>query len=526
MPRSSSFKPLLFTTTLRNPERLKYFIKILSNYENKKLTNQLAIKIIQDCIKEKIYRPDKSFRLHPELKRIYNSDEAFTDIQAEKLIEASSQDHKEAGFDEGWASRFATAFGICKEFGFAWYQAPLIKEEIIKISNLGKKLIEEVAFNNIPEPWKDEIISDNEQLIFTHALAKYQRNNPFRRVLNEVKPLSLLLRTIKLLNSDNEVSSAGISKKEIPLLLFWKNNDAQQLYLKIKSIRKKFKPTPSDEIILEICDELNAGKRFNSFQDKTIMNELPDEFIRKMRITGLLSLRGGGRFLDINMNRMNLVEHVISNHSNCEIFKSEEEYFKMMSHEDNFLLNYSSTIQEVASEGQLISWINKFGWETIKEELNILAEKKSTQNEELKPIPGYVRLEFLTALAIKAKCQNTKVVPNYKSDDEGKPYFQAPGRRFDIECEENNKKYFIEVTLIDNSAQVERETNKIQRKINDYLNEKKMELLTHFVAPKIHADTINYCDWLKDSKKIYVTSNKIVDFINKIETYNNLSNVN
>ena len=53
-----------------------------------------------------------------------------------------------------------------------------------------------------------------------------------------------------------------------------------------------------------------------------------------------------------------------------------------------------------------------------------------------------------------------------------------------------------------------------------------MELLTHFVAPKIHADTINYCDWLKDSKKIYVTSNKIVDFVNKIETYNNLSNVN
>ena len=48
MPRSLSYKPLLFTTTLRNPERLKYFIKILNNYENKKLTNQLAIKIVQD----------------------------------------------------------------------------------------------------------------------------------------------------------------------------------------------------------------------------------------------------------------------------------------------------------------------------------------------------------------------------------------------------------------------------------------------------------------------------------------------
>jgi hypothetical protein len=526
MLRSSNYKPLLFTTTLRNPERLKYFIKILSHYENKKLTNELAIKIIQNCIKEKIYRPDKSFRKHPELKKIYNSDKSFTDKQAKILVDASDQDHKEAGFDEGWASRFHTAFAICREFGFAWYQAPLIKEELIKISSLGKKLIEEVIFQNIPEPWKDDVISDNEQFIFTHALAKYQRNNPFRRVLNEVKPLSLLLRTIKLLNKDLEVASAGISKKEIPLLLFWKNNDAEQLYMKIKNIRQKYRTNPSDEIILEICDELNEGKRFNSYQDKSIMNDLPDDFIRKMRITGLLSFRGGGRFLDINTNRSNLVEHIINNYSNCEIFPSEQKYFEMMSKEDIFLLNYNSTIQEVASEAQLVSWINKFGWETIKEELAILAEKKLTKNEELKPIPGYVRLEFLTALAIKAKCKNTKVIPNYKSDDEGKPYHQAPGRRFDIECEENNKKYFIEVTLIDNSAQVEKETNKIQRKISEYLSDKKMELFTHFVAPIIHADTVNYCDWLKDSKKIYVTSNKIVDFVNKIETHNNLSKIN
>jgi hypothetical protein len=526
MPRSLSYKPLLFTTTLRNPERLKYFIKILNNYENKKLTNQLAIKIVQDCIKEKIYRPDKSFRMHPELKRIYNSNEPFTADQAQKLIEASEQDHKEAGFDEGWASRFHTIFGICREFGFAWYQAPLVNEELIKISSLGKKLIEDIIFEDIPEPWKDDVISDNEQFIFTHALTKYQRNNPFRRVLNEVKPLSLLLRTIKLLNADSEIASAGISKKELPLLLFWKNNDAKQLYLEIKNIRQKYKTNPSDEIILEVCDKLNDGKRFNSFQDTTIMNDLPDDFIRKMRITGLLSFRGGGRFLDINLNRTNLVEHIINNYSKCEVFNSEEKYYKTISEEDNFLLNYNSTIQEVASEGQLNTWINKFGWETIKEELKILAEKRSTSNEELKPIPGYVRLEFLTALAIKAKCNNTKVIPNYKSDDEGKPYHQAPGRRFDIECEENNVKYFIEVTLIDNSDQVVKETNKIERKISDYLNGQKMELLTHFVAPRIHADTANYCDWLRDSRKINVTSNKIIDFVNKIETYNSLSKVN
>jgi len=46
------------------------------------------------------------------------------------------------------------------------------------------------------------------------------------------------------------------------------------------------------------------GGDFKKFEAKSIMVEYPDEFIRKMRLTGLISLRGGGRFIDINQNEI------------------------------------------------------------------------------------------------------------------------------------------------------------------------------------------------------------------------------
>lgn len=39
-----------------------------------------------------------------------------------------------------------------------------------------------------------------------------------------------------------------------------------------------------------------------------------DEYIRKMRMSGLLSLRGNGRFLDINSFEKELVDYVVTNY--------------------------------------------------------------------------------------------------------------------------------------------------------------------------------------------------------------------
>ena len=53
--RAPEYKPLLFTTTVRNPERIKDFIKVIANYNNKVLTNDLIMKIVKDMIAGKYY---------------------------------------------------------------------------------------------------------------------------------------------------------------------------------------------------------------------------------------------------------------------------------------------------------------------------------------------------------------------------------------------------------------------------------------------------------------------------------------
>ena len=70
-----------------------------------------------------------------------------------------------------------------------------------------------------------------------------------------------------------------------------------KVYIKVKKLRKKNGYTPSNEVILDLCyGLLNETKR----DDNSILRDYPDDFIRKMRLTGLFSLRGGGRFVDIN----------------------------------------------------------------------------------------------------------------------------------------------------------------------------------------------------------------------------------
>ena len=57
--RNAEYKPLLFTTTVRNPERIKYNLFVLKKFENQILTNELATAVVGELIKYGLYRPMK-----------------------------------------------------------------------------------------------------------------------------------------------------------------------------------------------------------------------------------------------------------------------------------------------------------------------------------------------------------------------------------------------------------------------------------------------------------------------------------
>jgi hypothetical protein len=501
--RASNYKPLLFTTTMRNPERLKDFLSVLAKFDGKILTNDIISKVAKTLIKDGHYRPMK---VSQAVKNKWKSEELLSDEETEKVFIENPQSHKEAGFERGWPSRFDTWFKIAKELGFVWYW----QDEEIKFSESGKMLL-------------DKEKPENELMVFVNAFTKYQRQNPFRRVLNKNVPLILLIQTIQLLNNDPDFNGTGISKLETPLLLCWKDDNAEELYLEIKKLRKKYGFSPSNEVILDLCyDLLNETKR----DDNSILVDYPDDFIRKMRLTGLVSLRGGGRFIDINKKEIETVNYILENYISYPEFENEKDFFQYIGQVDLNLIAKLSVYEApvITTKAELEKWVNYYTWESIKDEMINLSLKRKSKDEILKIIEQPLRLEFLTSLAVLKKLPNVLVKPNFVSDDEGLPTSFASGGNPDIECIEGNDTVLIEVTLLTGTQQHIRESFSVHRHLEEYKN-KGIQSYAVFISPKSFIDTRRYFNFIRsDGFEVRVSDiDKFVGMLEKEKTLNKVT---
>ncbi len=524
MATKPTYKPLLFTTTVRNPRRMKALLNILSKYNEQVLTNDSARAIMGEIIRYGLYRPTRGVTKQIEKKwgskRISENSsigvELLTDLEVQSQLDSNPQEHKEAGFDRGWPSRFATVFDFAKELGFVYYWIG----EPIKFSEIGLKLANSIEI----DATNDYIaLSENhpelEQQAFLNALVKYQRNNPFVKVLNENVPLVLLLQVLQKIDDDPEFNNSGILKLELPLVIFWKNNDAESLYQLIKTIRQKHGYKPSWEVIVDVCvNQIMEGK-FKKFKPESIMVEYPDEFIRKMRLTGLISLRGAGRFVDINRNEQEKVDYVLSTYTEYKKFDSEVSYFNYVSTIDENLITLTTkAVADSDKDKYLQKWVDVFSWDAIKQELLNLSNKSLSSDEVLKYLPNPVRLEFLTALAIKSKLPNIKVIPNYPIDDEGVPTSTAGGNgnMGDIECFENKDGILVEVTMAEGRAQTMMEIWPISRHLEEF-SKKTDKSMCYFVAPSIFSDSIDQIEYVRQNKHMDIYPHTIKDFIGHLE---------
>jgi len=524
--RASEYKPLLFTTTVRNPQRLKALLYVFAKFDCQMLTDDLATQIVCELIRYGLYRPMVQSRA---IKNKWSTtpkgefaEFLLTDEEVGYIFDNNPQDHKEAGFAKGYPSRFATFFDFAKELGFVYYQP----NEPIEFSAIGKKFASifsvETENGNIVV---SEEHSEYEQQAFLQAMAKSQRNNPFVRVLNENIPLILLLETIKKLNADPEFNNAGISRKELPLLIFWKDNNAEALYQRIKRLRTEYRYNPSDEVIIDICTN-EILPNFKKFKPKSIVSEYPDEFIRKMRLTGLISLRGAGRFIDINHNEDERVEYVLSHYSHYQKYETERAYFDYMAQIDENLFAISPIVADATrSEELLQNWVTTYDWNSIKSELSILSTRSRTSKDEvLKFLPNPVRLEFLTALAIKSKMPEIRVIPNYPCDDEGLPTSTAGGigDKGDIECFEKSNGILMEVTMAEGTTQTKMEVWPITRHLEVFQSKYTSNSQCIFIAPSIFKDSERQIAFVKQTDNLTIRPYRIDDFISYLETESRL----
>lgn len=507
----SERKPLAFSTTMRNPERIAGFLNCIMAYEKKVLTNDIIYSVITKLIKSKLYKPT---RLTNEEKNIYRYDDLhFTDAQARAIINRNPQKHGEKGFDYGWPSRFHTMYKLPMELGFVYYAM----NKPIKISETGHMLID--AYNTIP-------IDNNKIMnVMLNSMVKYHTNNPFRRNLNANIPLALLLKILKKLKNEKSENGAGIYRQELPLLICWPNDDENALYDFIINIRKLYKFNYSNEYIYNICLALLGAdetkkKRFKMSQ---ICDECVDEYIRKMRSTGIITLRGNGRFIDFNTFESNKIDYILDNYLEIKKFSNEKEYYNYVSTIDVNIIsvvnkNIRSDLRESVKAKKLKELSSTYTKEQIFNELKSVCKKYETKDLLFKYISAPTRLEFLICISLLQNYKNIDIKPNYVADDEGLPTFTAGGDKPDIECYDENCDSFFEVTLMcGRQDQVNNEIIPIRRHL---INHKKIRnnSFSVLVAPVIHVDTKESAKWYKHKDNIDILTYDIEEYIKNISS--------
>ncbi|KST45280.1 AlwI family type II restriction endonuclease [Enterococcus durans] len=563
MPRVRRRKPISFDTTLRNPGRIPQFISVLSEFEGQVINDKVALELEGEIIRQKIFEPtkatlgtymkeynkkfpfvaaDQSKEAAAKVEEIYDQWEngAPGSVPLEKIIyllENTITAHKDRGWKGGWESRIHTQFNFLNELGFV----RVVKGEKIVISKNGKLMIHEYSNGY---PIEDSYDESFEQSAFLNAFSKYQVNNPYRSNTIEVNFFPLVLNVINYL--DEEYQRPGISKQDLPFIITWGNDDYQTLAEYIYQFRNKFGYSTSDELVYEYAMNLlddstpndtiaPATKAFieqkkRDYKFDKIISETPDEVIRKLRLTMLISLRGAGRFIDINKNELAKIKHVLATYSsNIEFDDDVQKYLEYMGEIDNSLMFVSDApeSQEAkdAKEVAIEKWAKEYDWTFLKEEMVNSVEKRPSSHLILKYVKETARLEFLSAIVIKKALPKLKVVANYKADDQGIPFNTASGGKknqigADIDVFEENIHAILEPTISkQRSFQVEHELPSIRNHVLGTANKDVeegnnfKEWFSLFIASNITRDVGDQVALIKQTNGVEIYPWDIKDFV-------------
>lgn len=563
MQRVRRRKPISFDTTLRNPGRIPQFISVLSGFEGQVIDDKVALELEGEIIRQKIFEPtkatlgtymreynkkfsfvaaDQSKEAAARVEEIYDQWEngAPGSVPLEKIIyllENTITAHKDRGWKGGWESRIHTQFNFLNELGFV----RVVKGEKIVISKNGKLMIHEYSNGH---PIEDNYDESFEQSAFLNAFSKYQVNNPYRSNTIEVNFFPLVLNVINYL--DEKYQRPGISKQDLPFIITWGNDDYQTLAEYIFQFRDKFGYNTSDELVYEYAMNLlddstpndtiaPATKVFieqkkRDYKFEKIISETPDEVIRKLRLTMLISLRGAGRFIDINKNELTKIKHVLATYSsNIEFDDDVQKYLEYMGEIDNSLMFVSDApeSQEAkdAKEVAIEKWAKEYDWTFLKEEMVNSVEKRPSSHLILKYVKETARLEFLSAIVIKKALPKLKVVANYKADDQGIPFNTASGGKknqigADIDVFEDNIHAILEPTISkQRSFQVEHELPSIRNHVLGTANKDVeegnnfKEWFSLFIASNITRDVGDQVALIKQTNGVEIYPWDIKDFV-------------
>jgi len=508
-------KPWSISTTVRNPERLRDFLRILRKLEGQPFDKDNQVKYQVLLIQERLYKP-----LNIPLKFRKYYEESRTEIPydvAEGIFYSQNYVDPPMRGRQSVNPLNKLGFSIAREGS-----GPII------ITELGNKFLEgdyDIGY------------------IFFKSLLKLQFPNPWSTDFSEkegfnIMPFIGVMHLIHRLNKNSE--KRGLEKTEfgifVPTLISFNQIDEY-----VKNILEFRKEKNKDKYVLNFVGEFYETKNVS---EKKINNlfDYGDNIMRYFRLTRYFKVStdplGYYWNIDIEPSRKVEIEQLLNMYSGESIkFKTLKDYLNYLSditkptlpwgrkenlqkvaqslknitielikkenlqipqNEQEFLFTDVKILRKTQLENY-ISRLRNLNLELKEQIKKVKLMSDLDRIEEIietlrdsKKLKKYAPEQFEKLITEALKIINDEIIikPNYPVDDDGEPVNYSPGNKPDIECYYQTFKAICEVTLNTSKLQWVQEGQPIMRHLRDFeVQHRGDEIFCVFIAPRIHNDT-------------------------------------
>ncbi len=520
------------STTIRNPERIPDFVKAVKPIVGATWNHETQIAYFANLIALRAYKPTNA-KLSPKNIQLLNDEDS--EISSAKAYEIIEEKNYVDVYMRGRTSMSPLVDnGLVTTF------------DVVKLTSLGRALLDgDVPFNEVmmnfsfkwqvPQPNHHKFKSDNGYSIrpFTGTLA--------------------LIKKVNELWTAEGFDRKGISWEEFcifgPTLVDFTNVDkwATEIINLRKALQSASGNVAKDSVRMNTINKfleplLEPGDLITDTKNVTNLYDYGDNAFRYFKQTKFLSLRGGGRYIDISELSEAQVDMLLTDEEYKPLyFETPEEYSDYMQDLNSFVPPWATPEKKMAIEIKLReilkeknaepSQISKikaqsFMSSALREDVTIATLREAITEVNMRDlVVEAASIEFLTgcvddflklsrrqnievAEEIKIKLPTQleyvafrtflsindllQIRPNYPIDDDGKPVFTAGGNLPDLEIYYKDFNAICEVTLMTNRAQWMAESQPVQRHLYDFtMKNSDKEAYGIFIAPSIHRDTKN-----------------------------------
>lgn len=522
-------KPWSISTTVRNPERLRDFLKVLEELEGQPFNHENQIKFQVLLIKHRLYKPTELTSAQREY---------FDDVETDMPLSVAEEIFHSQNYEDP-AMRGRNSAAPINKMGLAIAKAA---GGPIQITDFGNYFLSEDY--------------DLGQVFFSHFL-KWQLPNPDSQEFPAsegfaIKPFIGVLHLIRQVNEmwqKLKHDPVGITKEEFslfaPTLVNYRdiNEQAEKIIyfrLKLNSLtteeeKNEFRSTYKEDFVSEFLDT-DDTERINHLINN--LRDYGDNAIRYFRLTRYIYIRGGGFYIDLEPRRKIELDKLLETDSGAPYtflgaseyvsyladmsqpilpWETEEALTKIISGIQNEISSYEASLaaKSIITPGIRFKNTSALSLPELNSCVDELRDYRlalqqlvvRSESQDIAEIEKYildlkniyhskerrsVELERLTTLALNALNDALQIKPNYPVGDDNNPTFTAPGNKPDIECFYQRFNSICEVTMLTGRDQWYSEGIPVQRHLRAFENaHNDKPAYCIFIAPKLHEDTLD-----------------------------------